>query len=307
MGRFLTRAAWSSAAWLTVYVAGAATLFAQAPAPAGQVVGVGTFIHVVADLDKTMRFYGDRLGLERNGAAGPRAFGVNAVVEGLYDAKGSQSRVAVFKIPGAPLGLEFAEFKNTTQKAVHPRIQDPGASLVVIPVHDIDAVMAKLKEDATPVVGEGGAKRTVLVKDPDGFYIQLVEGTSGAKLSLTVDSTDKTLHLFRDLLGLQPEVGKAFVKDKDRLKSLGLRSGSLRSSTAKIPGTEFEVEFVEFMGVDHQAVASGAGTGIHDLGAGVLRLMVRSVDGLLPTLKGAGVPVVTAGGETVSVLAPGTL
>src|SRR3954471_391431 len=78
-------------------LAGAASLFAQGSSP---VVGVGTFIHVVADLDKTMRFYGDRLGLERNGAPGPRVFSANAVVENLYDAKGSQSRVAVFKIPG---------------------------------------------------------------------------------------------------------------------------------------------------------------------------------------------------------------
>jgi len=50
-----------------------------------QVVGVGTFIHVVKDLDKTMHFYGDDLGLELNGAPGPRAFSVNAVVEGPRD------------------------------------------------------------------------------------------------------------------------------------------------------------------------------------------------------------------------------
>ena len=53
-------------------MAGAASLLAQLPAPVGPVVGVGTFIHVVANLDKTMRFYGDRLGLELNGPPGPR-------------------------------------------------------------------------------------------------------------------------------------------------------------------------------------------------------------------------------------------
>src|ERR1700733_11005951 len=124
-----------------LYLAGCAAAFAQAP-----VGGVGTFIHVVANLDKTIRFYGDRLGLEMNGAPGPRAFSANAVVENLYDAKGSQSRVAVFKIPGSPLGLEFVEFKDAAQKPFKPRIQDPGASLLVLSVPDVSAVMIRLKE-----------------------------------------------------------------------------------------------------------------------------------------------------------------
>jgi catechol 2,3-dioxygenase-like lactoylglutathione lyase family enzyme len=245
------------------YLAGAVGLFAQAP-----VVGVGNFIHVVADLDKTMRFYGDRLGLEMNGAPGPRAFSANAVVENLYDAKGSQSRVAVFKIPGSPLGVEFVEFKDASQKTFRPRMQDPGASLLAIPVGNIGSVMAKLKEDATPVMSDA------LVQDPDGFYIQFLEGKSAARLTLTVDNKDRTLHFFRDLLGFQP------VDDK-----------------AKVPGTDFEVEFKEFKGPDRRKVVEG----IHDPGAGVLRLIVRNVDSLLPTLKAAGTTVVSAGGETVSI------
>jgi catechol 2,3-dioxygenase-like lactoylglutathione lyase family enzyme len=248
-------------------MAGAASLLAQPPAPASPVVGVGTFIHVVANLDKTMRFYGDRLGLELNGPPGPRAFSTNVVVENLYNAKGSQSRVAVFKIPGSPLGLEFVEFQNASQHPFRPRIQEPGASLLTLAVRDVDSVMAKLREDSTPVVGKG------ILMDPDGFYVRLIEGTSGAKLSLTVDRMDRTLHLFRDLLGFQPH-----------------------GTTAKVPGTDFEVEFMEFKGADRPAVSLG----IHDPGAGVLRLVVRDVDALLQDLKTAGVRVATAGGEPVS-------
>jgi len=246
------------------------------------VVGVGTFIHVVANLDKTMQFYGDGLGLELNGAPGPRTFSANAVVENLYDAKGSQSRVAVFKIPGSPLGAEFAEFKDAVQKPFRPRIQDPGASLLTIPVRDVGSVMAKLKEDGAP------ATKGAVVTDPDGFFVHLVEGTSGAKLSLTVDSTDRTLGLFRDLLGFQ--IAKGSIQD-------GRRGAGSRSSTTKVPGTEFDVEFVEYRSRDRKVVIPG----IHDPGAGVLRLIVRSVDSLLPTLKAAGFPVVSAGGETVSI------
>jgi catechol 2,3-dioxygenase-like lactoylglutathione lyase family enzyme len=291
MGRFLTNT--------TFFLASATVAFAQTfdPVP---VVGVGTFIHVVANLDKTMRFYGDSLGLEMNGAPGPRAFSVNAVVEGLYDAKGSQSRVAVFKIPGSPLGVEFVEFKDASQKPFLPRIQDPGASLLTLSVRDIDSVMSRFKEDATPVISNGGANRTVVLKDPDGFFVELsqpVGGGQGARLSLTVDSTERTLHLFHDLLGFQPETGKTFSKDKARLKILGLRNASYRSSVAKVPGTSLEVEFIEFKGIDRKPVP----VGIHDPGAGVLRLMVRDVDTLLQTLRNSGVPVVSAGGEPVSI------
>jgi catechol 2,3-dioxygenase-like lactoylglutathione lyase family enzyme len=252
-------------------LAGSATLFAQAP-----VVGVGTFIHVVANLDKTIRFYGERLGLEMNGAPGPRAFAPNAVVESLYDAKGSQSRVAVFKIPGSPLGLEFVEFKDLSQRPSRPGLQKPGASLLAVPVRDVSAVTAKLKEDGAPVMSDQ------VVRDPDGFYIQLVAAGSSARLSLMVGSMDRTLHLFRDILGFQPE-----------------------RNIAKVPGTDFEVEFRqlkpetgETIGDNSQALIPAR---IHDPGAGVLRLFVRSVDSLLPTLKAAGLPVVSAGGETVSI------
>jgi catechol 2,3-dioxygenase-like lactoylglutathione lyase family enzyme len=286
------------ALYVVACLAAVTTGFAQTPATAPEVVvGVGTFIHVVADLDKTVRFYGDRLGLELNGAPGPRAFSANAVVENLYDARGSRSRVAVLKIPGSPLGVEFVEFKDANQKPFRPRIQDPGASLLTLPVRDIDSAMTRLKEDATPVVSGPGAKRTAVVKDPDGFYIRLVESGSNAKLSLTVDNMDRTLHVFRDLLGFHPQVGKTFAKDKARLIALGLHHASYRSGAAKVPGTEFEVEFIEFKGVGRQKVTAG----IHDPGAGVLRLVVRNLDTLLQTLKTADVPVVTAGGEPVNI------
>jgi len=49
------------------------------------VLGVGNFIHVVANLDRTIEFYHDALGLEMTGAPGPHAFSSNAVVSSLYD------------------------------------------------------------------------------------------------------------------------------------------------------------------------------------------------------------------------------
>lgn len=278
--------------WLAIAALGAAST------ACGQVVGVGTFIHVVSNLDKTVEFYRNDLGLELSDAPGPRAFSANAVVEGLYDARGSESRVAMLKIPGSALGVEFVEFKGVSQNASHPNIQDPGASVLVLRVRDMQTPMLRLEQDGARVVGQAGEKGPFVVRDPDGFFIELAQAdASGAKLMLTVDNIDRTLAVFRDLLGFQPEVGKAFVKDKDRLKEFGLRNASFRSATAKVPGTDFEVEFVEFKGVERRA----ASPGIHDPGAGVLRLVARDVDSLLSALRTAGVAVVSAGGEPVTI------
>jgi catechol 2,3-dioxygenase-like lactoylglutathione lyase family enzyme len=224
---------------------------AAASTMSAQIVGVGTFIHVVKDLDKTIQFYGTGLGLETRNPGAPPAFSPNALVEDLYDAKGSQSRVAVFKVPNSPLGLEFVEFKGISQTPVHLWIQSPGASTLVLSVRDVDAVMGRLRQQ-----GFDSPTGSDLVQDPDGFYVGLTKSnTPGAKLSLTVDNLDQTLRLFHDLLGFQPD------------KPVGSSRG--RNSKAKVPGTAFEVKFNEFKGVERQSLSPS----IHDPGAGVLRLM----------------------------------
>lgn len=256
-------------------LSGAAALFAQVPASNAPVVGVGNFIHVVSNLDKTMEFYGGRLGLEPSGAPGRGAFSPNAVVEHLYDAKGSQSRVAAYKVPGSPVGLEFVEFQGIAQKAVRPRGQDPGASVMTVPVRN-------------SVIGGGD---TALVQDPDGFFVQLVREGQPAKLSLTVDDMDRTLRLFRDLLGFQPG------SEQRAANGIGPHPWTSRAIAAKVPGTAFEVTFVEYSGAERKP----ASPAIHDPGAGVLRLLARDGYPLLDKLKAAGVPVVSAGGQPMSI------
>ena len=240
-----------------------------------QIVGVGTFIHVVKDLDKTIQFYGTGLALEMRDPGAAPAFSANPLVESLYDAKGSQSRVAVFKIPNSPLGLEFVEFKGISQTPVHRGLQDPGANLLVLPVQDVGATMARLKENGAQALNDA------TVADPDGFLVELLaEGPP--RLLLTVARLDPTLHVFRDLLGFQPE------------KTVS--EPGLWISKARVPGTDFEVEFHEFSTATRPVPAA-----IHDQGSGVLRLMTTDVDGLLAKLKAAGVPVASAGGEAASL------
>ena len=108
------------------------------------VLGVGNFIHVVANLDRSIEFYHDGLGLEMTGAPGPHAFSANAIVSSLYDAPGAQSRVASFKIPDSNMAAEIVEFQGLNATPVRPRFFDPGAITLTLVVPDLEATETRL-------------------------------------------------------------------------------------------------------------------------------------------------------------------
>jgi catechol 2,3-dioxygenase-like lactoylglutathione lyase family enzyme len=293
-------------------------LFGQA-APAGQVTGVGNFIHVVSNLDKSIQFYRDSIGLELNGDPGPRPYVMNAPVSTLYDAPG-QLRFAVLKVPASDMNVEIVEFKDVNSKPARPRLQDPGATILILTVRDIDAILTRLKKGPGQVVtlggepvtmtGNGGTTRVVFVKDPDNFYVELVQrdpapitaapassNVIGISFGITVEDTEKTMRFYRETLGFQPQVGASFRADKTRMDVAGTPGAQYRRSTAMIPGTSFEMEFLEFKGIDRQAQHPT----IHDPGAPVLRLRVHDMDAFVKALNAAGAPLVTTAGEIVKI------
>src|SRR5579862_5978439 len=129
-----------------------------AAAPAGQVVTFGNFIHNVVSLEKSAAFYQDALGLELTGPlpVSQRVFASNPPVARLYGTPGSPMRGFTVRLPDSPGGLEFNQFKDAEQKIVTPRVQDPGATVVVLRVKSLPAAMAKLRENGAPVVTAGG-------------------------------------------------------------------------------------------------------------------------------------------------------
>src|SRR5580698_8368657 len=102
-----------------------ATLSAQQPAPAGDVTGVGNFSHIVANLDKSVDFYHNVLGLDL--ATPPAPFSPNPLIMKLGNTTGGQSHIAVLKIPGTAVGVELIEYKDIDRQPANPRFQDPGA------------------------------------------------------------------------------------------------------------------------------------------------------------------------------------
>src|SRR5579859_1382486 len=81
------------------------SMFGQT-APESPVVGVGPFLHIVSDLDESLKFYHDALGLELRGPAGEHPFTNFPPVANLYGVPGKHFRAGVLVIPGSPMGIE---------------------------------------------------------------------------------------------------------------------------------------------------------------------------------------------------------
>ncbi len=255
------------------------------------VLGVGNFIHVVANLDKSIEFYHDALGLEMTGAPGPRAFSANAVVSSLYDAPGAQSRVASFKIPDSDMAVEIVEFRDLNATPVAPRFFDPGAITLSLVVQDLEATETRLHRiKGLEWIGASG-NSSVMVRDPDGIFVQLQQLRKGpspvgaaaddpkVRLGVTVEDPDKTTAFYQDALGF---TGGITARGSARLQ---------------VPGDAFPLDFGNPMYVDRKPVHSA----IHDPGSGVLRLRVGDFDAVVKALTATGAMVVSAGGEPVNL------
>jgi len=95
-------------------------------AQTGDVIGSGNLTHIVANLDKSVAFYRDALGMTLSGPV-PDYGSVPEIMK-LGNTIGARNRMVVAKIPGSTLGVELIEYKDIERKAANPRFQDPRLS-----------------------------------------------------------------------------------------------------------------------------------------------------------------------------------
>lgn len=312
MVRFAT-----SFASFTMATVMAATLSAQAPpaAPAGEVVGVGNFAHIVQNLDTSLAFYRDVLGLEV-GVSQP--FSVNPAIEKLGNTPGGQSRFLALKVPGTVLGVELIEYKDIARQAQHPRFHDPGAANLALRVRDLDALFPRIEAfPGVKVITAGGKPVTintpngmlhvVFVQDPDGFVVELASAPAqpgapagnivGASFEATVANSEQSVKFYNDLLGFNLQLGASFNPNRQMAETAGAPGASFKQSSASIPGTSVQMTLIEFKDIERKPLKGR----VQDPGTAILQLRVRDVAALTRKLKAAGVPVVTTGGEPVEV------
>jgi hypothetical protein len=168
------------AARLMAGLLGATLAFPQTAPPESAVIGVGPFLHIVSDLDQSLAFYHDTLGLELTGPPGEHKFTDNPAVANLYGVPGKQFRAAVLKIPGSPMGIELVQWGEARTPKVGPV-----------------AVTLMLRRP--------GAIFTTLT-DPDGFSIEVDPSViAGAALVIGVNDGRKAAALYESMLGLKSD------------------------------------------------------------------------------------------------------
>src|SRR5258706_1139598 len=128
---------------------------AQAPAPAGLIVGSGNFFSpIVGDLDKAIAFYRDGIGLDV--AATPSNADANPALRNMFGLPDAQIRWSIGRPPAMRSGVEIVEVKKAGGKSAERRMQDAGAFTLIVLVRDLDAAFARVKQLGAPVVTTGG-------------------------------------------------------------------------------------------------------------------------------------------------------
>jgi catechol 2,3-dioxygenase-like lactoylglutathione lyase family enzyme len=294
------------------------------PAPAGDVVGVGNFAHIVSNLDNSLAFYRDVLGLEVT--VQPTAFArteMNEAIMKMGATEGGQSRIAVLKVPGLAMGIELIEYKDIERKAQNPHFKDPGAANMSFGVRGLDAQFAKIEKHpgvkiltagGKPVTLEtpNGALHAVFLLDPDGFVVELLDVASppagsppgfvisGGSFEPTVANSEESVKFYNEMLGFNIKLGATFNDNQQMASTAGASGASFRQSSGVIPGTAVPFTLIEFKNIERKRLSGRT----QDPGTTVFQLIVKDVTALTAKLKAAGVPVVSTGGAPVQV-APG--
>ena len=294
---------------------------AQPPAaPPGRILGVGNFAHIVEDLDVSLAFYRDVLGLEVGVVT---EFAANPAIQEMGATPGAESRIATLNVPGLALGVELIEYRGIRRRSQRPHFVDPGAANLALRVRDLDGLFQKIaKFPGVEILTAGGAPVTietpngtmhaVFLQDPDGFVVELVDApnvpaaspgghvVSGANFEPTVADIDATIRFYNELLGFDFAPVATFNSNQTMAATAGAPGASFRQSRTRIPGTSVPMTLIEFKGIAREFHSGKT----QDPGTTVLQLIVDDVAALTEELAAAGVPVVSAGGKPVEV-APG--
>ncbi len=267
-------------------------------------------IHAGEDLNTTLAFYREVFGL--NGM--PQDF-PNPAVPLLTNAPGVTLRMSMMRLPGA-MQFELTDFKGLERKPARASYTDPGAASIVLYVRDLDAAVANAKKANAPIVTTGGAPveittakgkaRSILLRDPDGFFVQVVQETPApgapegnvhrVSLAYTMESAEATAKFYNGMMGLELAGPSAFSKDPATLKLAGAPDGTeFRKLTGVIPGPPAYVEFTEFRGVPRTKFHLR----VRDPGAPAMAIQVNNLTGMVALMKAAGANVISANGQIV--------
>jgi catechol 2,3-dioxygenase-like lactoylglutathione lyase family enzyme len=279
------------------------------PEPAGETLALSHAIHAVEDLDTTLAFYRDVFGTEGNAIDFD-----NPGVPLLSDAPGVTLRLSMLRLPGGTR-FELTHFSGLERRSVMAAYTDPGAASLVLHVRDIDTLLAAARDAGASIVTTGGAPieitapegkiRSVVLRDPDGFFVQLVEdkppadapesNIHGVSLAYTMQDAQTTRDFYTGMMGIELTGSAAFRRDAAMARLIGAPEDvEFRTLSGLLPpGTT--IEFTEFRGVPRSLFDPR----VRDPGAPALAIEVANIEGMVEQMKEAGANVISTNGELV--------
>ncbi len=293
-------------------------------APPGDVLRPGHLGRQITNVELTTHFYHDLIGLELVGKREqPRPFFINKglqevaeLAQGVSNPYLQTSRVVLLPIPGTAaatggpeMTIEAIDIQGIPKHRFNPPLTNPGASYLTLIVADLDKTLAVLKSERTPVITEGGSPvelaswpgitgqiRAVMVRDPDGYPVELMQITPapattaaagsnvlGARVTIVVDNLEKTARMYESLVGpdfkfwLSPSMGDAAYE-----KLTGTHS-QFRMAQALVPGSPVVMQLVEYKNHSKQFKRPY----FQDAGAAHFLFMSKNDDVMIQRVKAA--------------------
>jgi lactoylglutathione lyase len=141
------------------------------------IISVNHTSFTVSDLDRSIAFYRDLLGLELISLAGRDP----AFVEKVTGIPGANLKVAYLQAPGHR--LELIQYLNPPGKKLELQTHNVGCAHLAFNVDDLPAMYAKLKArgvhfKSSPLEVSAGPNKgtlTVYFTDPDGITLELLQ------------------------------------------------------------------------------------------------------------------------------------
>lgn len=287
--------------------------------------------HAVADLEQTLQFYHDLVGLvvlhqDEESVENP-AYGK------LTNTSTATYKTAIVAIPNQRWTLNLVEYIGLPKEQIKQREQDPGDPGLTLTVKNSSAINNALRAaNITNILGEqvpeGGAEgttSTVWVYDPDGYMVELVQRSGPSdyftvsppnitdgpgmeyvirgQLDLTLSNATQAITFYRDILGqnisrgFEPLIGPGY----DALGFVGtIFNMSADTQWAAVTGNcdpETRCEYYEYDAPDRVSIVYPA----QYSGVGITSYNVKGLDGIVDKVRASGLTIVTEGGVPVRV------
>jgi catechol 2,3-dioxygenase-like lactoylglutathione lyase family enzyme len=153
-----------------------------APVGAGKIVGVNHFSLTVEDLDRSLAFWRDTLGLEQIEFAMTTTGDFVEDIVGLSD---TFMESVFVRAPG--ILIEIIKYVTPEGTPIRPRTCDPGCTHIAFECENLEAIFERVRAngyttraDRVIAVPEGdwAGTKTFYSVDPDGVTVELLENPS---------------------------------------------------------------------------------------------------------------------------------